>query len=261
MTLVNSFWLHSEKDKRRFKLHLIDIIQVWSKNWFVSSPSIAVNVLTDEQIARCCSGDWLLLEGGRSDDWLAWKVESFTLRTIFDLMFTVKSGFTGNPTLLTKDILDGCVLDLFTDIHEILEVNTKNSELSQTQLNARRLGYGSGVVVVELNFGMIKQLIACGGGVLTKCKPQTKQDVSAEHLVNRVHVLGKYKTKLDIALGNVELTLGELSTLEVGDVIRLNTNIDFPLDVSASNGASIGKAFLGTLNQQKAIQIVGKNNE
>jgi hypothetical protein len=58
-------------------------------------------------------------------------------------------------------------------------------------------------------------------------------------------------------LGEAELTLNELQTLGVGDVIRLDRKLDQPLVVRLSD-VSVCTGYLGTIGDRKAVQLAAK---
>jgi hypothetical protein len=60
---------------------------------------------------------------------------------------------------------------------------------------------------------------------------------------------------LDGIVGEAELAVEELSTLAVGDVIRLNRKFSEPLQVRLSGGAVVCAARLGALKGRTAVQL------
>jgi hypothetical protein len=64
------------------------------------------------------------------------------------------------------------------------------------------------------------------------------------------------KLALQVRLNSVELTFGQLQSLNLGDVIVLPHPITEPLDVIASNDARLCKAYLGRSEGRRAILAV-----
>lgn len=60
---------------------------------------------------------------------------------------------------------------------------------------------------------------------------------------------------MTIELNPIELDLGTLTSLQVGDVIRIPHALETPLLVRADDGALLYQAFLGRLDDQKAIEL------
>lgn len=91
--------------------------------------------------------------------------------------------------------------------------------------------------------------------------PGTKR--RGQGLVHRQSVLGSQATTLQISAGDAQLTLSELTTLTVGDVVTLDRRLRQPLLVKLSHDAVICKGYLGTQGEQKAVQLtsLSESNE
>jgi hypothetical protein len=61
---------------------------------------------------------------------------------------------------------------------------------------------------------------------------------------------------VDVQLNQVELTFGQLKSLQIGDVVVLPHSIEAPLRVVTQFDTEIGRGFLGRLGDQRAIQVV-----
>jgi flagellar motor switch protein FliM len=64
---------------------------------------------------------------------------------------------------------------------------------------------------------------------------------------------------LNVLLGEAEVTLAELQTLGVGDVLRLDRRVSEPLAVRLSDERVICAAHLGTRGDRKAVQLTNTN--
>lgn len=58
-----------------------------------------------------------------------------------------------------------------------------------------------------------------------------------------------------VEVGALELTLGHLRTLAIGDVITLPARLDQPLRVVAPGDLTVCRAHIGTRDQARAIEI------
>ena len=65
--------------------------------------------------------------------------------------------------------------------------------------------------------------------------------------------------KLKVLAGEVQLELGLLQTIAIGDVIKLNTKINEPLQVFSDDGTRLCEAFLGSCDGRKSIQLVAQS--
>lgn len=66
------------------------------------------------------------------------------------------------------------------------------------------------------------------------------------------------KLSLEISLGEAELSVAELRQISVGDVIRLNTRLDQPMDVLLGK-KPICSAFLGAHQGNKAVLLMSSS--
>ncbi len=69
-------------------------------------------------------------------------------------------------------------------------------------------------------------------------------------------VLAAVAVRLPVALGQAQVALGSLAALAVGDVIRLDRAADRPLAIAAPSGPVLFGAYLGTVEQRLALELV-----
>lgn len=61
---------------------------------------------------------------------------------------------------------------------------------------------------------------------------------------------------LDVIAGNAELTLSDLQTLQVGDVVRLDRKLHELLRIGVVDGESVCSGHLGAVKGSKAVQLL-----
>lgn len=69
-------------------------------------------------------------------------------------------------------------------------------------------------------------------------------------------VLGVFATSLNIELASIELELGVLQSMSLGDVITLPKYLDEPLLAKTSNGETLCLAYLGQINGKCAAELL-----
>ena len=84
--------------------------------------------------------------------------------------------------------------------------------------------------------------------------------VNTEHrseslLTPVLSALSEEPLSMTAELNPIELDLGTLTGLQIGDVIRIPHLLEMPLLVRAGDGALLYQAFLGRLEDQKAIEL------
>jgi len=62
--------------------------------------------------------------------------------------------------------------------------------------------------------------------------------------------------KVTVMLGKAEMTVGDLQSLEPGDVIELNTVVGLPLEVQVGSTVLMGKPGTSADGRRLAVQIV-----
>lgn len=72
--------------------------------------------------------------------------------------------------------------------------------------------------------------------------------------------LAAQEVGLKVWLGEVEVTLGMLREITVGDVIRLPTLLDEAVGVSTDSGDVLFKSYLGVIDGQLAIELSGRSS-
>ena len=76
--------------------------------------------------------------------------------------------------------------------------------------------------------------------------------------VDYLHVLRALPLRLTVQAGSVQLGLGSLASVGVGDVIRLDAAIDAPVAVLGSDGQALLHAYLGQSDGQVALELSGR---
>jgi flagellar motor switch/type III secretory pathway protein FliN len=73
-----------------------------------------------------------------------------------------------------------------------------------------------------------------------------------------IQALRDVSVTLPVTVGEAEIDLASLAALTVGDVIRLETSVDQPSMVRASDGACLLEVFLGRIGRDVAVEVVGR---
>lgn len=92
-----------------------------------------------------------------------------------------------------------------------------------------------------------------------------QKEITKEHLDNLKLNLQKTRVEVIAEIGETVLTLGEILTLEVGDVIRLKEHYDEPIEIKV-NGKTKFLAKPGQYKGNYAVRITeiieeGENND
>jgi flagellar motor switch/type III secretory pathway protein FliN len=75
-------------------------------------------------------------------------------------------------------------------------------------------------------------------------------------LVARSQALGRQSVRLQVHAGQAGVSVGNLLSLAVGDVIRFNHPVDAPLPVQSASGQVLFDGFLGLRDAHMALELV-----
>lgn len=252
MTKALPYRFVSELDKKAVAGKLKVLLAAWGQNWFQPWWDTDLTWLELEKTPH--SNEKWLIFSATQEMWMAWKLDGVVTRDLLGLMFNAPVGSSVKPTPLMQDILKECAASLANEMSQSTEVILTEQE--HTSFSSLRIGQGSGYLLAELGGKFPRQVFALGGGLVEHFINRTPTPASLTSLVSRETVIGKYTTNLEVSVGKAELTLRDLTLLEVGDVIRLETSVKEPFVVRTTEGVPVAKAHLGTYDNNKAIQLI-----
>jgi flagellar motor switch/type III secretory pathway protein FliN len=118
---------------------------------------------------------------------------------------------------------------------------------------------GSGIVYLEVRISdstmrlwisaQLAQALASADAVAVD------QDNGLDSLIPAGEALGGQTVPVQVTLGNAELTVDALCSLQVGDVIRLDESLNEPARVAFAQSETACKGFLGQKNGNLAVQL------
>lgn len=257
MSVARAFRLLGETDHTVFQQTFGRIADDWSREWFAASPvvlfepdSAAPDVLPDAE-------EWVVI-GRPPECWVAWHLREGAWRDLARWLFNGAPGPSAKPGPLAEAVLRDCLCDLsarvltdagFTELWESVSIQAGSS---------LRVGYGSGAVFGSLAGDLPRQPLAFGGA-LVEAIVSTQRTLPAllpaPALVKREASIRNGRTGIEIILGEAELSLAELATISVGDVIRLDALHRHPLRMQTRDGQLVGHIELGTRGEHKAAQF------
>ena len=119
---------------------------------------------------------------------------------------------------------------------------------------------GAAAVYGELAIGDVPQsvLLSPNGlrGVWSRTVAPSTEEAS-KHVREALGGLNATSVRVRAQLPSAEMTIGDLASMNVGDVIRLNTRVDEPIAVQVGDSPYALRANLGLASGSRAFQIVG----
>jgi hypothetical protein len=117
---------------------------------------------------------------------------------------------------------------------------------------------GAGAVLLLVQAGRHESRVllndACVRALLAPAKPAAGAPLAA---VDYWRAVAEADVTLDLTIGAAKVGLGNLMTLAVGDVIRLDAAVERPVSLTARGGAPLLAAYLGKTGDQIAVEITG----
>lgn len=136
------------------------------------------------------------------------------------------------------------------------------SRQNEMQPQNTEFAYASGAVQICITVG--KQDLVC---MLNDeaCQNLLKHlGVTAEKLkplpkLHYLHILRDTPVRLPVEIGQAEVSLSNLMSVGIGDVIRLETSVDAPVRVRGPGGEDMFSAYLGKVQDRIAIELTSQH--
>jgi hypothetical protein len=116
----------------------------------------------------------------------------------------------------------------------------------------------SGAIVITLHWCAQEMRILLGGSeaaALLACETPAPA-ASTKPLAPVWHAAARHECTVRAEFAPVELTLGAIKSLRVGDVVELSHTLDRPLVAKTAEGGVLCEAFLGKLGERRAIELL-----
>ena len=246
---VQPFLLINHTERVSVVANVQKALHVWEEEWFAASARLTVVLVDGSDV--------------REHTWKSYKTTgraSVSISMPEDWHRGATSWITGNAGVVEKDGEVAAVV-----MNQLLR-----------SLAAALLGTmgDKALPIIEVEAPADHSFTAAGG-VFVQCRaetgiefrlwlsPDVVEDWVAHIGVPNAHRISLMPARQAIAertvsveaiLGEAELTLDELQTLGIGDVIRLDRRLDEPLTVRISSAVACA-GFLGTAGEQKAVQL------
>lgn len=154
-------------------------------------------------------------------------------------------------------VLNALAQDFVNTISNIEPQLGTTSALSDSEFLHRSTIKGAGILFFSTkSHGLLIQLLM--EGKQFKAGQQASNDaVRVREIQNRLSACAKVSTNLSAFLGTVDLTIGDLSKLSAGDIIKLDASITDSVSLAFSTGRAICSGRLGVSDDHKALRIAG----
>lgn len=233
-------------------------VKAWAKTWFCRNPKASMTLTTqpDTENAEARNNDEWLVFGSGSDAWVAWELSSTSTTDYLQQMFGVDIDSACAAAPLSQEIFRECIVDLLLCCLPESLLFVAKFEPRRASFDSLRTGYGSGAVFCKLVGDIPEQHIVFGGEVANAIVLSSRPEIQpTQRLTARDQAITKGCAPIEVLLGKVELSVGDLIGMTAGDVLSLDTVHHAPLQVDL-DGQPLFQVKLGRIDEQKAIQVI-----
>ena len=224
-------------------LDMLDIHVECTRAWqaeFLQSPL---------QWQRCCTEQ-------EKSVWVAWQPEFF--RYIQRQLFPPDQRHMAQPKRMLSLASDGAekallaLSDHIAGVAALGDPSRHNSEAPPVAV----FQHGSGAVCARIQVGEQSAMCLFNRECVGAVSPRTMPHAAALPTMDIRKALSGIAVTLPIEIGQVDVEVGALMTLALGDVIRLSTSVDQPLTVYGPERKALFDGYLGVMDKSVALEVV-----
>lgn len=263
---VRAFRLLCERDLAVLKEVISGRIRVWASEWLESQTTIVVDnvsvleILDNQKIAKIKN---IMVSHGNH----IWCSYTNTLDAYLKLtakllcVDVLHQDFNSHKELLFQGILEKALESLSQCIlfgrneatHHQVEMDIQDS------LPDEACKPGGCSVLLELRIAEIPIIVVLSPTIVLDLLKGVEYPVSSDSqvLTSLGEALANQMAKGKICLGSAELCVGDLLTLQVGDVLKLDQTLNTPalLEIEGRNACQV---FLGRSEKTKAVRVLSE---
>lgn len=238
---VHDYLVCTRSALQAVRTHVEDALQAWAADWMGASAELSVQCFPFELPEREDLSDaWCQFTGRWGSAWVRADAQSIASAALFGVQSTDGDGVA----VSVADQAVRALLERLTD--------SQTPPLKMDALPALALAPGRQTMRVEIRTGeLLLELVVQGSraeGLRSSKKlspPLTRLDIA----------LTGQALPLRARLGETEINLGALQDLAVGDIIRLDRQLDQPAELILLDEKLPCRGYLGMLDGRIAVEI------
>lgn len=257
--MIRPYLLFGDTELSKLKLALLPVVSAWATRWLkASSNDFCLEILAPDSDH---DANWLAFKSGGAALYLQRPVGTYKTLTLAMFGDVVKtSGLSDTPSPLVAGSIASALQDLGATALRALEPNQQSNDvisIAESPL-AETWASGSGAYMISIVCKPLHLRLLLPGTVtaaflrsdkVTAARPSTPLENPLSLLTTRsVHIVAH--------LGEAEIDIGTLQSLEVGDVIKLGTRINQPAQLFSNDGTPLCHGYLGTRDGHKSLQLI-----
>lgn len=240
--------------------HFLMVIEKWCEDWKLNISSSLTCNRTEIEGKHPCSA-YACYKNEEKQVWIDLasqnSIPSLLARELFSisLMEGASDREDGMAASAAKRIAADLVERIVSSC-ELITVSVKSTEEAFSSLYMP----GAGTLSLHVNIGSCAFDILLNGACVTQLFPHGSRPIALPETVEMRDALSDVPMSLLVELGCVEASVASVLTLNVGDVVKLDSPVDLPLAVKNDGEAVLFHAYLGRQERNLAIEVVNRGN-
>ena len=267
MNAVRPYRLYGESQISRVQTRIDQIVNDWLGCWFCEREQPVASQLNVDQVSRSDKSVTCVRINCIEGNWCAIAMDAEFVRKLPVAMFNAQSfQISEFHTGVMSEVIEKALADLGSRIVEgsggadirLAKVDMDVLPRDVFAMGSGCLAFGMTLDGVETRVFLSRQLVDCYLKTASNSRTNDGAEAARSNAVTLVppqQALGKQRVHATVRLGDADLALSTLATLQVGDVIKLDTRIveHSELLFADSNTKCLG--YLGRTGDKYALRI------
>lgn len=259
MKALVQYWLLTDAVKQQLDAYFIDLLGVWSNHWGIYQ-TVDWNVASVEMLdlENIDLADSLTLSADGEDFLFSLNGEKVKQKVVNEFI-QKKTGFTDSKLLSNvfvksmNDLQLRCLEHCEYVSAEIAFSNTDKKSVTPfySKIPVTKIIVSAG----DLSMELILSMSVLNAILAKKIQQQPSPAISRGVFEKRLSSISNEVVRLDIDYGSVDISVSELSTISVGDVICLDNATSSPLTVKDKKNNPLFSGYLGVNNNMLALKV------
>jgi len=257
------FYKREELDalQKALEVHVFN----WAHKWFPENNICSISkierystvdgdFITSKNKYQMCLNDEVVAEyfcNDKTFTYLAGCLLNKKSKSLQSKVYSLKIGHIEEKLVhaILMDFINGICA---SDKKDYLRSSTFNKDTGAT------IGGGEGFIMLTLNIGQNELAIVIPPELtISMISRDYKSEIDVEMFDENIKdLLTAGSLKCNIFLGNAQVSIDELVSLRVGDVIKLNKDISESIDMKFDGAKTAIKCVLGRSNDKKSVMII-----
>ena len=256
------FRLYGATDSSKVLDHARTTVRAWLERWTAQGVSENTTEVRLLNVAVAPAQNWIHLASDINHQ-LGIQLEGDWVRALPRIIY---GGVCGDSQLnqsgsLEKELFDSMLADLATRfVHQSELTDGLSQTLTTTEISTEVNRPGAG-------FMMVRVSVTTDHHIWLMMSPQyvepilevSDRKVSQSVTVSPVLAIGNRRVTLELAVGTGELTIEELSSLAVGDVIPLDRKLNEEINVCIASDMPFCRGYMGVKQGRVAVQLLSNS--